>query len=225
MKEITQYREHPLTVEEFRKLETTAARFMTVKEKLMGKSMPVADHAGEIYRYEHQLVSTGAEVFFKGEPDERVLESIMRPATRQAIAMHLTNLTLHKAYARGKEGFQIVVEDIIHDLNGCSEWALIKSCESFRLQRGNKFFPDTADLVHAVRNLDESVRWAYAARPSAKSMPVMQIEEKHLEKTDEGRASVANTLHCAGIPHDKTFCQKCCTSDEFSLTREDADEK
>lgn len=169
MKEILPYREKPLTADEFRKLEDHSKKFMAVREKTISKSVPKLDNDGNVYGWERDLVAVGSEVFFKSEPDEKTMEAIMRPATDVAIGVHLQNLYDHRPYARGNEGWKTVVRDLIHDLKGCSEWALIKTCEKFRQQTGERFFPLTADLIHAVKGLDEQVRWAYAGRPSAKS--------------------------------------------------------
>jgi len=206
---LIQYREKPLTMEEFSKLELHASRFMTIREKLVSKPVPRVGSDGEVYGWERDLVTSGVEVFFKTQPDDRVMEAISRPATRQAIGMHLQRLYDHKPYGRGVSGWQTVVEDLIHDLDGCSEWALLKACEGFRLDTELTFFPDTAKIVSAVRSLDEQIRWAYAGRPSLKKAEVQAEEPKPPKPTDETRAKVAKTLHDAGIPHDKEFCKSC----------------
>lgn len=208
MNQITIYREKPLTMEEFQRLESVAARIMSIKERPVYKSMPVADNNGDIYRYEHVLVSTGCEVFFRESPDERVMESLMRPATRQAIAVHLQRLCEHRPYARGADGWQTVVEDLIHDLSGCSEWGLIKTCERFRQERGATFFPQTADLIAEAKELDDRVRWAYAER--SKPKPVKAIEtEQAMKPSDEQKAKIAKILHDARLAHMPDFCEQC----------------
>lgn len=208
MNQIITYREKPLSMEEYSKLELHAGKYITVKEKLIRKNTPKVDEHGEVYGWEYDLVSCGSEVFFKTEPEERLMEALQRPATRQAIGVHLQRLYDHRPYARGNSGWQTVVEDLIHDLNGCSEWAILKTCESFRKQKGATFFPQTADLIMEVKRLDESLRWAYAARPSAKKLEMPKVPDAE-KKTDEGRTRVAHALHDAGIPHDKEFCLKC----------------
>lgn len=209
MNELTQYREKPLTLEDFSKLENLASRFMAVKEKTISKPVPVADNDGNIYRWEYDLIPVGTDVCFTGNPDERVMDAIMRPATRQAVAIHLARLCQHKPYARGHEGFQVVVEDMLHDLDGCSEWAVIKTCEHFRLSRTTRFFPDTADFVDGIKKLDDSIRVAYANRqPAPKQIPM----EKHMavpKPNEEQKAKIAKMLHDAGIAHDGTFCEGC----------------
>lgn len=191
MTKITTYREKPLSMEEFSKLETYAEKCMTIREKHVSKSVPKTDADGNIYGWERDLVPAGKEVFFKSEPDERVMEAIMRPATKEAIFIHITRLSEHKPYGRGASGWQTIVEDLIHDLNGSSEWAIIKACEQFRLTKGMTFFPDTAELVHSIRNLDEQVRWAYAARPSSKK-PEQTVEPvaKPSPKTNRRKAKM-----------------------------------
>lgn len=197
MNEIVIYREKPLSVEDFHKLDTAAGRFLTIREKLVSKSVPVVDNAGETYRWERALVPGGVEVFFRSEPDDRVMESLMRPATRQAVAVHLQRLYDHKPYARGEQGWQTVVEDLLHDLRDCPEWALLRTCEAFRLARGNRFFPDTADLVAGVRELADRVRWAYAAR--AKTVETKADPEPVHKDPPEERAKTVKMLHDAGF--------------------------
>lgn len=208
MSEIEKYRPRPLTKEEFQKLEILSERFMTVREKMTSKSLPKVDNAGEVYGWERHLVPVGVEVIFKADPDERVMESLVRIASDIAIAKALTDLEAHRTYGRGDSGWAAVLRDLVKDLAGCSEWALLKTCETFRQERGGRFFPQTGDLVHAVRNLDEQTRWAYAARPSSKKpQNVEPVQE--IVKTDEGRERVAKTLHDANLAHDKTFCVQC----------------
>lgn len=208
--ELTAYRPAPLTAEEYRRLDALAEKAISIKEKLMPKSVPVMDTNGEIYRWERDLVPCGIEVHFRIEPDERLMESLMRPAAPTAIAKHLTDLAAHKPYGRGEGGFQVIVRDMLHDLAGCSEWALLKTCEHFRLSRNSRFFPDSADLVHAAKSLDEQVRWAYASRgkPAMEQARTPSPQPAQV-KTDEGRANIAKVLHDAGIPHDKQFCEQC----------------
>lgn len=184
MTEIVTYREKPLSIEDFHKLESLAQKHLVFKERLVSKSVPKVDSQGNTYGWERDLVPMGTEVQFRSAPPENLMDSLQRPATRQAIAKHLTDMAAHRPYARGEGGFLTVVQDLINDLNGCSEWAILKTCETFRLQKGEKFFPNTAELVHAVKSLDESLRWAYAARPSQKKKPDAKTEpELHVYTT------------------------------------------
>lgn len=202
MTEIEKYRPKPLTRDEFQKLETLAAKFMTVREKVISKSVPKVDANGDIYAWEHDLVPSGVEVFFKADPDDRVMESLFRLASDTAIAKALTDLEAHRTYGRGNAGWGTVLRDLVNDLAGCSEWALIKTCEKFRHESGGRFFPQTSDLVRSVKNLDEQARWAYAARPSSKAAEQKPIPEPAPKKTPKSKRHVARLVKLARKPRE-----------------------
>lgn len=199
---VVQYRDKPLTVEAFGKLEALANRFMSIREKTVGKSMPVFDHNDEIIRWEYQLVPCGMEVFFKTEPDQAVMASIRRPATPEAIGIHLTRLCQHRPYGRGQEGWGMVVEDLMRDLAGCSEWALMKVCEGYRLQRGKDttFFPATADLVAAVKALDDQIRWTGESRAKEYKPAAKFTEEPLPERTTKAKRRVKRLVSINSKP-------------------------
>lgn len=180
MNEVVIYRENPLSISEFQKLETLAEKFMEIKSEPVSKLVPVKDHEGNIYSWEYDIVKYNTAVDFKIVPDKKIMESILRPATNKAIGIHLARLCQHKPYARGAEGFKIIMEDMLHDLSGISEWVILKICEKFRLDAGIKFFPDTADFVLAAKRLDAELKSAYG---KINNKPESQI-------TSEKRAAV-----------------------------------
>jgi hypothetical protein len=200
MNQITAYREKPLTVEEFGKLDRAANACFSIRTKTIGKTVPVCDHGGEIIRWEYDLVPVGLEVFRKAEPSPVLLESLQRPGTRQAIVTHLTRLCQHKPYGRGPEGFGIVMEDMTRDLEGCSEWALAKICEQMRLDREIEFFPDTARLVHEVRELSERISWEGRERPVKQAAAPVVLEVQPI-RTARQKRRVARICRLAAKPN------------------------
>jgi len=71
-------------------------------------------------------------ILFAAETDPRLVEAIQRPATIEAIIYHFTRLAAHKRNTKGDMGFQILLEDIAHDLRYASEWAIVKACIELR---------------------------------------------------------------------------------------------
>lgn len=93
-----------------------------------------------------------------------LLDSIHRPAVGGHIAYHLTRLSAHKKNTKGAGAMKVIIEDLGHDLDGVSEWAVFKACEEFR--RGdNPFFPDTHDIINTV------TRWQEVAKKMGEPSP------------------------------------------------------
>lgn len=172
-KGLTIYREQALTPESYEQLDSAACQCLSFKERVIRRLVWAKDEYGDPVQRE-ELELGGMEVFRKGEVSERLLEALQRPARPMHIAMHLTRLAQHLPYGRGAEGFQIVLEDITKDLEGVSEFAIIKTCERFRLDPDLTFFPATALLVKYAKDIDWSLR-NLSAEPAAPK-PAVQIE-------------------------------------------------
>ena len=202
----TIYRENPLNEQQFKNLEMAFKNNFSFKQKTIRKSIPKVDNNGDIYGWEYDLIPCGHEIFKKGSPDKQLLEALLRPATNSAIGKHLTRLEQHKVYTKGQEGFQIILEDMIHDLKGVSEFAIIKICENFRLDTKDKYFPLTASLVSEIKNFDDQLRWnGEYMQPRLEK----KQEPEYQKPNDDGKRRVADVLHNANLPHSKDYCAKC----------------
>jgi hypothetical protein len=163
-------------MQKFSNLEREIKKYFSFSPRMISKSVPKVDSSGETYGWERDIVQSGEEVFIRSVPDTRVLDAMQRPALRQDIAVHLQRLSEHKPYGRGAKGWQTVSEDLIRDLEGCSKWALVRTCEKYRLTRGITFFPDTAEIVHCIRDLDRQVSAAQKAETAEAATPQPQRE-------------------------------------------------
>lgn len=162
MNELTvqlQPRQAALTIQDFGKLERLIETTFEAKPIYEPCSIPQKDADGNIYAWEAGVIETGLEVTIHGEPNKKLLEAIRRPATAGHIVAHITRLAAHLRHTKGKSAFQIIAEDIGNDLNGVSEWAVMKACEQFR-QTGKPFFPDTPELITTIRKWDDFSRKA-----------------------------------------------------------------
>jgi hypothetical protein len=187
-----------------------AERVVCIREKISGKSIPVKDNDGNVYRWEYDLVRCGSEVHFREQPSADLLKFILQPATDAQIGKMLFDLVAHKPFSRGEEAFAVVTRDLAKDLAGCSGWAIKKICEKFRRDITERFFPDTAVFVFEVRALNDQLRCnSDTAARQKRNDPPQPVAEPTPVKTYEGKARVAEILHNSKIPHDREHCRQC----------------
>ncbi len=202
-------RNQPLEFSEFEKLDSLAEKNISFKPRFLTSLVWVTDEYGD-KNQKRELTEVSPELFAKGDIEQALLDSLCRSSTAKSTIIHLSRLNAHKPYGRGNEGWSIVLEDLCKDLNGVSEYAVIKACEHFRKDEKITFFPDTAVLQRFIRDLDSSLKQLCAE-------PVQEIEkQKEPEfKPDgiAGRQNVAKTMHSAGLPHDGEFCEICKTGE------------
>lgn len=158
------YREKELDLQQYEQLDVFAHQCLSFKERVIRRLVWGKDEYGDPVQRE-ELELCGMEVFRKGDIGEHLLDSLQRPARPMHTIMHLTRLAQHLPYGRGEEGFQMVLEDIAKDLQGVSEYAIIKTCERFRLDPDLTFFPATALLVKYAKDIDWSLRNLEAEKP------------------------------------------------------------
>lgn len=174
MNELLPYRKQPLSDVEFKTLEHNADKFFTVKPRMIGESVPVADAHGDIYRWEWDMIPDGTQEIAWSDttPPEQLMEALTRPATKEALRKHLFTLSRMKKYTAGDVGFRIVANEIMQHLENCSEYALKKICHNFALDTESPFFPDPAKIIAAVKNLQDQLK---QKEPSP--APVKKTEE------------------------------------------------
>lgn len=196
-------REKPLTVEAFEKIEEVLHRHFEVKTLTAAQSVPKVDAQGEIYGWEIRAVPVGVGIKAKGEVDTRIVDAVQRPATKAAINFHLTKLSAHKRTTQGGMAFKIILSDAERDLEGCSEWAVMKAYDKLRNEPGD-FFPSLKTIVDTVKWFDAGARSMGNTPAKHTPLPVTPKEDR-----TEGKYRVASVMHKAGIPHDKEFCREC----------------
>ncbi len=194
-----------LTTTGFQSLDAQATAALTFRERDAYVLVWETDEYGD-RRQVKKPIDAGPEIFPKREISETLLKALTAPCSGKNLVVHLTRLKSHKNYCQGDEGWRVILQDLGHDLAGCSEYAVIKACEHFRQDPDLKFFPDTAVLQRRIRDLDFSLRNLRKTEMPKKDEP------KQPDFTPDGlqkRVRVANLLHDAHIPHDKTLCERC----------------
>lgn len=141
-----------LSQDDFLKIEKSLNETFDLRPTYEATRIPIVNDNGEVYRHEHGIIISGATVIAKETPNPKLLAAILRPATRDHIAAHLTRLAAHRRWTRGDHAFGIVIEDISRDLAGISEWAMIKTCEELRAN--GKWFPETDKIILMARMWD-----------------------------------------------------------------------
>jgi len=160
MTNLTIYREKALTDEEYIKLDRLADENLQVKTKYMKVIKTLIDEYGDTVEYT-DYVDSGYDVIPRNNFSFKLIESLQRPTLARNIAKHLHRLQAHKRYTRDSASWEIIVEDICNDLDDVSEYAIIKTCEKFRLDTKSPFFPDTAKLIKEIKDLDYSLKNIY----------------------------------------------------------------
>lgn len=193
-------REKPLSVEDYQKLETLLASNYKILTDLV--SVPLVDTHGEVYGWRKEARQVGIAIT-SDTLDPRVIQAVQRPATKKAIGVHLTRLAAHKHNARGGIAFQVIVEDACRDLEGCSEWAVMKAYDRLRNEPGD-FFPSLKTIVDTVKWFDAGAKSMGEKKETKQERPAEQKQDR-----TEGKYRVAQVMHDAGLPHDKEFCRGC----------------
>lgn len=200
MTSLIEYRPSPLTPQEYDVLDKKAGEVLSFKDRAISMLRWEKDEYGDPVQRKYE-VTGGPEVFKKGEVSDRLLLSMTRPVHPKHLAVHLTNLSYHKPWTRGSEAWRVVVADMMVDLEGVSEYAIIKICEMFRRDPELHYFPDTALLVKKARDLDWSLRGVNVDKPVPRAM---QIEEPKLPvKNHKSRKRVARIMKIGGRPPGK----------------------
>jgi len=157
MNSLIQYREKPLSAENFKKLNDAAESVMTFKVKYVPCVISVKDEYG--YTVEKRdYVASGYDVLKNGEIVPELLQSVSRPCLPQHTAVHLKHLESHKPFGRGLGAWAQIVEDLCKDLEGVSEFSIIKICEKWRHDPESTFFPNTAVLLKDINDFDMSIK-------------------------------------------------------------------
>lgn len=157
MNDIVVYRETELDQLQYERLDQAAHRHLVFKERIVERVVWTTDeHGDKVQVREPELM--GMEVFKKGEIPQQVLDALQRPVVPRHAVLHLQRLAAHLPYGRGEEGFQMVLEDLAKDLADVSEYAIIKTCERFRLDEDLTFFPASALIVRYARGIDWSLK-------------------------------------------------------------------
>lgn len=206
--EIDLYRNKPLEMDEFEKLDVLAEKNITFKKRFVDIVVWVTDEYGE-KKQQRDLVERGSELFVRRDIDQRLIDSLRRQAPAKSMIVHFTRLAQHKPFGRGNEGWAIVLEDLCKDLQGMSEYAIIKVCEQYRQDTEITFFPDTAKLQTRIRDLDASLR--HLNDPPMNKIDGGIYNHRPVFEQDglEKRQRVAGVMHDAHLPHSPDFCLQC----------------
>jgi hypothetical protein len=195
MSNITIYREKPLDDSSIKKIDLAISPYVRIEETFVREVYQEVGLYGEVEEKGKDVCIGLSAKSLQVMPDA-LLESVLRPISPKHVGYHLTRLTVHKPFSRGEQFFQLAINDFCKDLEGVSEYALIKTCEYFRLSR-EKFFPDTGDFVNKVKNLDYSLK-----NPILKSEVSMK-QEAIPNKTDKSKLRVRRLVKLAGKPKSR----------------------
>jgi len=91
-------------------------------------------------------ISTGLH-----ESQIKALEEMARPGSDDLIRGHLLELSVIKRLDGGNRRIKMVIDALVKDVSGFSEWAIIETCEHFR-KRKIPFFPDVGEFFHLAKN-------------------------------------------------------------------------
>jgi hypothetical protein len=213
-----------VTGAQYARLEAEMARCFIVAPGYRYERVAVKDAEGKVISWKDERVEDGLTFRQVSRPDLNTLQALVRPVAPGYVIAHLTRLEAHLKHTRGKEAFDVICDDIDRDLQGVSEWAVVKACEAFRC--GDKpWFPDTPTFIAEVRKWDELAR--RIAAPPPKQEPAFRrvaAPDPAPEKTPEMKARVAALVH-HGVPgahaNPKEFAENCAACAEVLKRREE----
>jgi hypothetical protein len=183
-------RQAPITPEDFQKLEAVIEKSFDLRPVYKSIRRPVADDNGNVYRWEHDVEEVGLSLSQKTEADQRLLDAMRRPATAQIIAYHLTRLSAHKRNTKGGTAFQVIVEDLKRDLDGVSEWALVKAYEDLRKEEGD-FFPSANHIAERVKYYQGALE---NINPQSKTLVIPRETKKPRDRTFKQKRRVSRLI-------------------------------
>lgn len=204
-------RETALCTDDYLKIQALIDRSFIITVPVHYTTVPVQDDLGMVYKRESVAIE-GEPVWAPvGEINLKLLEAIKRPAGPGHIAAHLTRLAAHLRHTKGDSAWQIVIEDVARDLNGVSEWAVVRSCAEFRAG-DSPFFPDTPALIAKIRKWDAHAR--KLGTDDKKHQVKIAKPAPPPKPTPEERQRVFKILHDAGIHRmnvaaNAEFCEDC----------------
>jgi len=152
------YRDKPLTDSDFKKIMLQAEKYFSFKPRMVRKGRPMYDSDNVIYKWDHDLVQEGYDLMRTAEAPVALVDAMVRPARPDFIKQHIFVLSRMKRYHAGDAGLYIIIAEIIRHLEDCSEFALVKVCADFATSTDSPFFPDPAQIIKAVKNLDELLK-------------------------------------------------------------------
>lgn len=187
MNAVTEYRPAALAPADFAKLQAKASEALSFRAR--PRVVMKRDEYGDMKEVREDF---GEEVFPKGEVNPVLIESLTRPTTPRYTVIHLTRLAGHLPFGRGAASFGQVIEDIARDLEGVSEFAIVRACEHFRADETLKFFPPTAAILRYVRDLDYSLKNLKPKKTRVK--PDGRAPAAPVPKTSKAKARVARIV-------------------------------
>jgi hypothetical protein len=114
-------------------------------------------HDNDGVQYAESWEKTGEVVRYDGESmSEPLKEALLRPATKQAIIVHVMHLALYLRDTRGKEALALVAKAIADDLGKVSEWAVVEGCRILR--ETCKWYPAISEILDVVRKKDAELK-------------------------------------------------------------------
>ena len=158
MNNVAAHRPTALTEADFSRLDELASNVISFSEREFYDLIWVKDEYGDPVQRPANVYTLPTVNLRANGIDPKLAESLLRPCNQATIGKHLFRLSCHKPYARGPEAWRVIISDLCRDLEGMSEYAIVKVCEYYRTQATTTYFPDTAALVARIRALDEGLR-------------------------------------------------------------------
>jgi len=175
-------REVPLDEKAVEKIEEVLKSSGACKVETKYGNVPVRDDEGEIIKWVFGAVET-KKVYDPEKISEKIRDTLLRPASKQAIAFHLIRLGAHVRDTMGAEALAVKASDIAREIDGVSEWAVIETCREVWLSK-QKWYPQSGELVETIRRKDEAMK-AMLNPPEKKTMLAAPIKAEKVAPLDD----------------------------------------
>ncbi len=121
-------------------------------------------------------------------------QEMARPAHDDTIRGKLLELSVLKRIDGGEIRIKMVVDSLVKDCSGFSEWAIIEACEHYR-KKDTPFFPDVGEYFQYAKMLDRRYRRALDDINNPKPKP--KVEEPPPPPTFKQSFRVRNMMKIA----------------------------
>lgn len=91
------------------------------------------------------------------EATVKFFEQALKPCSKQVSNVHLTRLSIRKPIGGGEGRNFVVLEDLTNELDGYSEFVIIKTCDEVRATEGN-FFPTDNTIPRIAKRIHEEYK-------------------------------------------------------------------
>lgn len=102
-----------------------------------------------------------------GEHSRKALEEASRPSARQIAMYHLDRLAVIKRFENDSRRWGHFCDQLLDDIEGVSEYAVVEACDWFKNNCESPFFPTYKELKDTIFQIEGEVELMKKGLPNA----------------------------------------------------------